>query len=64
MPGIRNILVHRQDSDGVEQSPALPAEDALHSVCMPGASKPPPSLSHVCAAPFADFCPLALRVAA
>lgn len=63
MPGIRNILVHRQDSDGVEQSPALPAEDALHSVCMPGASKPPPSLSHVCAAPFADFCLLALRVA-
>uniref|UniRef100_A0A669QJ61 Heme-binding protein 1 n=1 Tax=Phasianus colchicus TaxID=9054 RepID=A0A669QJ61_PHACC len=28
VPGIRNILVHRQDSDGVEQSPALPAEDA------------------------------------
>lgn len=63
MPGIRKILVSRQDSDwrGAE-SPVPLAEDALHSLCMPGASKPPCILPPVCAFPFADFCPVLLSV--
>lgn len=63
MPGMRNILVSRQDSGwrGAE-SPVPPAEDVLHSMCMPGASKPPCTLSSVCAFPFADFCLLLLSV--
>lgn len=63
VPGIGNILVSRQDSDwrGAE-SPVPPAEDVLHSLCVPGASKPPCTLSPVCAFPFADFCPVLLNV--
>lgn len=57
VPGIRNIPVSRLDRDlrGTE-SPVPLAEDALHSLCMPGASRPPCTLSLVCAFPFADFC--------
>lgn len=57
VPGIRNILVGRLDRDrrGTE-SPVPLTEDVLHSLCMPGASRPPCTLSLVCAFPFADFC--------
>lgn len=63
MPGIGDILVSRQDSywRGAE-SPVSPAEDVLHSLCMPGVSKPPCTLSPVCAFPFADFCLVLLSV--
>lgn len=63
VPGIRNILVNRQDSNwrGAE-SPGPSAEDVLHSLCMPGASKPACTLSPVCAFPFTDFCLVLLNV--
>lgn len=63
MPGIRNILVNRQDSNrrGAE-SPVPSAEDVLHSLCMLGASKPACTLSPVCAFPFTDFCLVLLSV--
>lgn len=63
MPGIKNILVSRQDSNwrGAE-GPLPPAEDVLHSLCMSGASKPPCILSPLCAFPFAAFCPVLLSV--
>lgn len=61
MPGIKNILVSRQDSNwrGAE-GPLSPTEDVLHSLCMSGASKPPCILSPLCAFPFAAFCPALL----
>lgn len=63
VPGIRNILVSRLDRDlrGTE-SPVPLAEDVLHSLCMPGASRPPCTLSLVCASLFADFCPVLISI--
>lgn len=55
VPGIRNILVSRPHRRGTE-SPVALAEDVLHSLCMPGASRPPCTLSLVCVFHFADFC--------
>lgn len=55
VPGIRNILVSRPDRRGTG-SPVPLAEDVLHSLCMPGASRSSCTLSLVCASPFAVSC--------
>lgn len=63
MPRSMNVHLSRQDIKWRGADTLVsPAEDVLHSLCMPGVSKPSCALSPLCAFPFTDFHPVLLRV--